>query len=446
MSDFQVLLFIGVPPSDTAMTVDGLQAELGDEGVVTCLHAPRLGPEGEAVRALIAQTLPDLICLFADDLEAQGDDVLAFCARMREEAPQYRPVVVVHSAASEKRRIRYLIQGADDMLSAQVSPEEFKVRLLVHLRRNLDAHVHEVTRLPGLQFTSRVIQRRINQGQSFAMLAVELDHFDVYGEVYGQLPAAQVLRTFAALLGRLVIFPDFVSHTEENTFVIVTHPDKTEKLSALLCRQFDTVAPNFYSEKDRKQGYIISIIANNISRRVPLLTLSIGISATTTQPFDSFMAAFNAAVQMKNLARMTPGYSWLSDKPRLAGSRREEMPQKPFVLVLEGDAALAFLLKTTLEMEGYEVEVASGLEDARQALAERVPNLLILDSILNGREDGLVLCREARERWPEVAIICTSSLHDRQQVLKAGADLYLPKPYELLSLFSWVHRLLARAA
>lgn len=445
MSDFQLMLFVG-RPADASLTIEELQAELGEEGVLSCMHSETLGPDGETVQIMLDQSLPDLVCLFADDLEARGEDVLAFCTRLRERPAKYRPVVIVQSGAPESRRIQYLIQGADDLLSVDLSPDEFKVRLLVHLRRSLDAHAHEVTRLPDLNFAARIIQRRINQEQSFALLAVELDHFDVYSEVYGHLPAAQVLRSFAAMLGRLVIFPDFVSHTEENTFVVVTHPDKAEKLSALLCRQFETAAPNFYSDKDRKQGYIISVIANNISRRVPLLTLSIGISSTAHQSFDSFMAAFNAAVQMKNLARMNPGSGWLSDKPRLAGASQEAPARASRVLVLESDAALAYLLKTTLQMEGYDVDVTSGAGEARQILHEQPPELLILDSIINGLEVGLELCREVRERHPGVAIICTSSLHDRQVVLKAGADLYLPKPYDLLSLFSWVHRLVVRAA
>ncbi len=448
MNDFQVILFVGQPASGE--DPERLQAHFADEPLLTLLHIPALGSNAETIEPLLNGLLPDLIFVFADSLKAQGEDVLGFCSQLRGSLAKHRPVLIVQSNEPEDQRIRYLVQGADDVFDPDLSPGEFKVRLLVHLRRNLDFTANEVTQLPSLQFAAKVVQRRLNQSKPVALLTIELDHFDVYSEVYGELPARQVLKTFAALLGRLVLVPDFVSHTDENNFVITTTPEKAEKLAAMLARQFETVSPNLYSEKDRKQGYMISVIADNISRRVPLMSLSIGISNNQTQPFDSFTSLFNATQQMKTLARMAPGSSWQSDRLRLAGSQSVTGSEKPQILVLETDAALAYLLKTTLEMEGYGVDVVSSAEDARQILdtnpAERLPNLVILDALINGEESGLALAGEIHAQTPQVSIICASSLNNRQRVLQAGVDLYLPKPFELSSLFFWIHRLLQENA
>lgn len=444
MSDFQVILFVGKPEhGDIPALVDSFS----QDGMVTPLHCEQLGPNGEQINPTMNAAWPDLICLFADDLVSQGENVLAFCAQLRSQSLKYRPVLIVQSASAEEKRIEYLVQGADDILGPDISPEEFRVRLLVHLRRNLDVTANEITLLPGLQFTNKVVQRRLNQSKPLALMVIELDQLEVYNEVYGELPTRQVLKTFAALLSRLVLLPDFISQTDENHFVVVTHPDRADKLSALLCRQFETVAPNFYSEKDRKQGYMTSVITDNISQRVSLLSVSVGIASTETQPFEQFNSLFNTAQQMKNLARMKPGCSWQSDRFRLSGSQiQPPEEQKLGILVLETDAALAYLLKTTLVMEGYDVEVVNSLEDARQALTEKAPrhllNLVILDALINEQESGLQLTAEIRYQHPNMRIICTSSLHQRQRVLQAGADLYLPKPFELSSLFSWIHRLL----
>lgn len=472
MSDFQVILFVGQPPTemvateladepgeapnpeDSTLHVEQFLAQFQAESLLTPLHCPHLGADDSMIQPLLEQAIPDLICLFADDLEAQGEDVLAFCARLRGALVKHRPVLVVQTAAPEERRMEYLIQGADDSLSTGLSPEEFKIRLLVHLRRNLDFAANELTKLPNLPFATKVVQRRLNQGQPVALLLVELDHLDVYNEVYGELPTWQVLKTFAALLGRVVMVPDFISHTDENSFVIVTQPDRAEKIAALLSRQFETVAPNFYSDKERKQGYMISVISDNISRRVPLMKLSMGIASTQTQPVETFMTLFNSAQQMKTLAQMVPGHAWQSDRLRLAGGDTPVSgttvspaePDRPGILVLESDAALAYLLKTTLEMEGYDVELASSSADARTVLHQRMTEhslcLLVLDAVISGQETGLDLAAEARAQYPNLGIICASSLHNRQKILQAGADLYLPKPFELSNLFYWVARLL----
>lgn len=443
MSDFQVLLFVGQPQTQS---VEAIVRAFDDEPLLTSLHSPSLGKDTAEVLECVDQVYPDLIYVFADALEAAGEDVLDFCRRLRASGIKYRPVLIVQSAEPEEKRIQYLIHGADDILSTDVSLEEFKIRVLAHLRRNLEGMANEITMLPGLSLSAKVVQRRLNREEPVALLVAELNHFDVYSEIYGELPARQVLKTVAAVLGRLVVMPDFVSQTDENHFIVATQPDKAEKLASLICRQFETVSPNLYSEKDRKQGYMVSVVADNVSRRVPLISLGIGIASTQSQPVDSFTALFNAAQQMKELAKMSLGCHWLSDRLRLSGSASAPMERKPGVLVLETDAALAYLLKTTLEMEGYEVDVASGVDDARAVLAEkhdvRAPDLLILDALINGDASGLTLAGEVHARYPGLRIICTSSLHNRQQVLQAGVDLYLPKPFELSSLFSWIHRLL----
>lgn len=444
MSDFQVILFVGKPDN---VDLGAWTAEFQEDGMLSAFSCDEFGPQDTVIQPLLESIWPDLVCVFADDLEGRGEDVLSFCLRVREQMLKFRPVLIVQSGGSEDQRIQYLIHGADDILRSDLSPEEFKIRLLAHLRRNLDVTANDITRLPGLHFTSKVVQRRLNQEKPVAMLLIELDHFDVYNEVYGELAARQVMKTFAALLSQIVMVPDFISHTEENNFVIVTHPDLAEKIAAVLCQHFESVAPSFYSERDFQQGYMISVLSDNISRRVPLVSLSMGIATTETQTFDTFMSLFTATLQMKELAKLSPGCSWQSDRLRLSGSPAVEVLQrKPGILVLETDAALAYLLKTTLEMEGYEVDVASGVEDARTLVAERVQNcglnVVILDALINEEETGLVLTREIHAAHPEISIICTSSLHNRQQVLQAGADLYLPKPFELSSLFFWIQRLL----
>lgn len=458
MHDLQVILFIGNPGPER---LEAILESFREDEMLTVLHDENVDIDPESVTTRLEAMLPDLICVFADGLipyqggrkKEEQANALAFCRQLREQTEKARPVLVVQSAADEEERIQYLLAGADDILDVELSPEEFRVRLLVHLRRNLDFAAHEITGLPGLSLTAKVAQRRLNRGEKMALLTVALDELDVYHEAYGELPTRQVLKTVAALLGRLIILPpDFISHTDENHFVIMTQPEKAEKLASLLCRQFETASPNFYSEKDRKQGYMVSVISTRISRRVPLMSLSIGIASTQTQPLRTFPSLFNASQQMCALAKMHPGNSWQSDRLRLATTPLPSGPgigqaaSQPGVLVVETDAALAYLLKTTLSMEGYAVDVVNNVEDARAALSEKALarriHLAILDAIIHEEETGLLLASEIHRQYPEIRIICTSSLNNQQRVLQAGAHLYLPRPFELSNLFLWIHRLL----
>lgn len=456
MRDLQAILFVGNPAPEQ---LDALLESFRDDDMLTVLHCTATeienqpeGQESDSLSAVMNAMLPDLICLFAD--ERPHAENLTLCRQLREKTAKARPGLIIQSDTTEEQRIDYFIQGADDIVSSNLSPAEFRIRLLAHLRRNLDFNANEITGLPGLPLTAKIVHRRLHRSENVALLMVAIDSLDVYQEAYGELPTRQVLRTCAALLGRLAIIPpDFISHSDENHFVLVTQPEKAEKLAALMCRQFESVAPNFYSESDRKQGYMVSVISDQISCRVPLLSLSIGIASTITQPLRTFPSLFNASRQMCSLAQMQTVSSWQGDRLRLSGMEvspsihGEKASAKPSILVLETDAALAYLLKMTLDMEGYAVDVVNNTEDARTLLAEKTTSqpvhLMILDAVLHGEEEtGLHLTAELHQQYPHLRIICTSSLHNRQRVLQAGAHLYLPRPFELSTLFLWIHRLL----
>ena len=54
-----------------------------------------------------------------------------------------------------------------------------------------------------------------------------------------------------------------------------------------------------------------------------------------------------------------------------------------------------------------------------------------------------LLCKNFRQKASNnIKIIFTDSLHEKDNVLSAGADLYLPKPYEIMELFQWLYKIL----
>jgi DNA-binding response OmpR family regulator len=93
---------------------------------------------------------------------------------------------------------------------------------------------------------------------------------------------------------------------------------------------------------------------------------------------------------------------------------------------------LALLLRTTLELQGYDVEDSIDTESSVQ------PAILIVDSGDNLEE--LEFCKKLRcnPNFANSKIIVTTSVHDKSAVLDSGVDLYLPKPYEITDLIQWI--------
>src|SRR5688572_28669327 len=117
------------------------------------------------------------------------------------------------------------------------------------------------------------------------------------------------------------------------------------------------------------------------------------------------------------------------------------------ILIVEDNADLAYGLRTGLEIEGYEVEVA---EDGLAGLAraqEWEPHLVILDLMLPGM-DGYRVLRTLRERGQEMPVlILTARGEEADKVLgfRLGADDYVTKPCGVLELLARVGALLRRA-
>lgn len=116
------------------------------------------------------------------------------------------------------------------------------------------------------------------------------------------------------------------------------------------------------------------------------------------------------------------------------------------MLVVEDDRVIAMQLKRALEKEGYSVEVAfdgiSGLEEAKL----NPPHLILLDLMLP-KMGGLEVCerlRRSKVNCPILMLTARDDVEDKVQGLDAGADDYLPKPFELSELLARIRALLRR--
>jgi two-component system response regulator MprA len=119
------------------------------------------------------------------------------------------------------------------------------------------------------------------------------------------------------------------------------------------------------------------------------------------------------------------------------------------VLVVDDERAVRESLRRALELEGYEVELASDGDEALARLASRAePDAVVLD-VLMPTLDGLEVCRRVRARGSRVPILMLTArteIESRVAGLDAGADDYLAKPFALEELLARLRALLRRAA
>lgn len=118
------------------------------------------------------------------------------------------------------------------------------------------------------------------------------------------------------------------------------------------------------------------------------------------------------------------------------------------ILVVEDEEHLARGLKFNLEAEGYQVKLAGDGETALDLLLKQRAefDLLILDVMLPGK-DGFAVATELREANQFIPLLMLTARGRPEDVLKgfaAGADDYLPKPFDLNILLARIQSLLRR--
>jgi two-component system response regulator MtrA len=108
------------------------------------------------------------------------------------------------------------------------------------------------------------------------------------------------------------------------------------------------------------------------------------------------------------------------------------------ILVVEDDAAVAYMLGDVLESSGYEIRHAPTGAAARALVEQEQPDLIILDLVLPD-EDGLMLC--------SMILICSGTQRRRDAFLglKLGADDFISKPFDVYDLAARVEALLRRS-
>jgi two-component system, OmpR family, response regulator len=112
------------------------------------------------------------------------------------------------------------------------------------------------------------------------------------------------------------------------------------------------------------------------------------------------------------------------------------------VLVVDDDAAIRFLCRVNLELDGWAVEEAATLDQAREALAAAAVDIVVLD-VHVGVESGLDFIAEIRERNPGVPVVLlTGSVSPGLD--EVDADAVISKPFTLDQLTGTVGRLVPR--
>lgn len=139
-----------------------------------------------------------------------------------------------------------------------------------------------------------------------------------------------------------------------------------------------------------------------------------------------------------------PGRSEISRHPVVVHGYHL-VPMKPRILVVEDERTISEPLTESLQREGFDPRLASTLGDARTAVEQSAPDLILLDVMLPDG-DGRDLAKEIRKRSDIPIIMLTARAEEIDRVvgLELGADDYVVKPFSMRELVARIRAIMRR--
>ncbi len=291
-----------------------VELNLSLEGFV--VHVAHDGREAVAK----AQALrPDAVLL---DVMMPGLDGYEVCRRLRSNARTSHCAIIMLTAKSlSADTVLGLTAGADDYISKPFDPPELVARVRAALRRARQLRdVSPLTGLPGNSEITRQVERLVHDGEPFALIHADLDHFKAYNDRYGFLRGDEAIKRTADALADVMTGYDqgtcFLGHVGGDDFVILTEAERAEEVAAVIIRGFDAMARSLYDDEDAARGWIEVEDRRSNRRAVEIMTISLGIATTSHRPLLTVAEASAIATEMKRAAKEDPRSAYRIDHRR----------------------------------------------------------------------------------------------------------------------------------
>lgn len=124
------------------------------------------------------------------------------------------------------------------------------------------------------------------------------------------------------------------------------------------------------------------------------------------------------------------------------------MTNNSTILILDDDPDICMMIKMVLEYHGFDAVDVDSEEKAHSVLSSQPVDLIIMDMLLSGI-DGTDVCKRLKKDPAKNGIpILMFSAHPtaRETCLAAGADDFIPKPFEMNDLISRVNFYIEKSA
>ena len=258
-----------------------------------------------------------MIIVDDDNTEMRTEEI---CQRIRtNEDNSITPIIVISSNADKNYRLGIFRYSILYYLLRPIDNDYFyyTVKNMIDFV-TMNRRVSPLTGLPGNVQIQAEMKKRLLNREKFAVIYYDLDNFKAYNDVYGFSNGDEIIKftakTIAKHMHNLKDNRVFIGHIGGDDFVVITTPDRMDALGNAITHDFDKNILNFYTPKDRENGYIMTESRDGEIKRFPLVSISIaGVTSDIRRLICTAQVA-EIAAEVKKYAKSIAGSSYVKDR------------------------------------------------------------------------------------------------------------------------------------
>ena len=261
----------------------------------------------EINKALI--NIPSLIIINEDNVDR---DIEELCTTIT-------PIIVISSNSDKEHRLNVLRKAVEYYIRKPVDQDYlyYTIKNLMRLMYT-NRRVSPLTGLPGNVQIHAELKKRLFNKEDFGVLYLDLDNFKAYNDVYGFIKGDEIIkftaRTIVKNVHALKNNDCFVGHIGGDDFVAIISKTNYDEICQNIINEFDSEILNYFTEEDRKRGYIEVANRRGILEDFPLTAISIGVVDVEPDRFDNILEIGEVGAQVKHSAKTILGSSYVIDR------------------------------------------------------------------------------------------------------------------------------------
>ena len=263
------------------------------------------------------RNIPSLIIINEDNIDR---DVEELCSAIRKnEDNSITPIIVISSNGDKEHRIKVLKNAVEYYIKKPVDQDYlyYTIKNLMRLMYT-NRRVSPLTGLPGNVQIHAELKKRLFNNETFGVLYLDLDNFKAYNDVYGFIKGDEIIKFTARTIVRNVHAIEnnncFVGHIGGDYFVAIVSKTDYDKICQDIISEFDANILQYFTEEDRKRGYIEVANRRGILEDFPLTAISIGVVIVEPNKFSNILEIGEVGAQVKHLSKTIMGSSYVIDR------------------------------------------------------------------------------------------------------------------------------------